>query len=159
MHQFVSQDVVDGARREENSAPVHVDAAPAGTPAISEVAHLHGRGSDANPRSKRLHAVLKPGATVPGIPLDEEFPTTVALRAQQQEAPLLQMQWWLRHAGRVDELEPVRAALPLPANCLVAPVPAIALQRPARAASACGSTHKQEARPDGGGRALRDSHP
>ena len=37
-----------------------------------------------------------------------------------------------------------------PINRLVAPVPAIVLRRPARAASACGSTHKHEARPDGG---------
>src|SRR5207244_472612 len=113
-----------------------------------KVAHLHARGRDADPRGEMLNAVLKPGATVPGIPLHEVLLATLALRAQEQEAPLLQAQRRLRHAGRVDELEPVHAALPLPANCLVAHVPAIVLQRPARAASACGSTHKHEARPD-----------
>src|SRR5437763_10795311 len=136
MHQLVGQDVVDVARRQENRAPVHVDAPPAGAPAIAEVAHLYGRGRDADPRGELLNALLKPGATVLSIPADEVLLAAPALRAQEQEAPLLQAQRRLRRAGRVDELEPVHAALPVPATCLVAHVPAVVLQRPASAASA-----------------------
>src|SRR6184192_2965105 len=110
MHQLMGQDVVDIARREENGAPVHVDAPPAGAPPISEVAHLHGWGRDADPHSKMLNAVLKPGATVLSIPPDEVLLATLALRAQEQEAPVLQAQRRFYRAGRVDELEPVGAA-------------------------------------------------
>jgi hypothetical protein len=68
---------------------VHVDAPPAGAPAISKVAHLHGRGRDAEPRGKLLNALLKPGATVLSIPPDDVLLATLALREQQQEAPVL----------------------------------------------------------------------
>lgn len=109
MRQFVGDEVLDDARREQDDAPVEVEAAArtARPPAVAQIAHLHAGRLDADAVGEELDPALKPGFAARGVPAEEVIVGAAPLATLQQEAAPAQAEG--RQSRIVDEQQAITA--------------------------------------------------